>query len=100
MNEKSLNGGYDLYSWSFEGCVEEVSCGKCISTFFNMQVVLFFLDMYQMQARGLASPASSFQPLTTIPEFIYNYLIISIEENIFRTGFLSNLDPSHRQPCL
>jgi hypothetical protein len=35
----------------FEGCVEEVSCGKSISTFFNMQVVLIFLDIYQMQAR-------------------------------------------------
>jgi len=44
----------NCYSWSFEGCVEEVSCGKSISTFFNMQVVLILLDIYQMRARGLA----------------------------------------------
>jgi hypothetical protein len=38
-------------SWSFEGCVEEVSCGKSIASFFNMQVALGFLDIYQLRAR-------------------------------------------------
>jgi hypothetical protein len=41
-----------ILCWSFEGYVVEVSWGKSITRFFNMQVVLNIIDINQAWARG------------------------------------------------
>jgi hypothetical protein len=60
-----------ILCWSFEGYVVDVSWGKSITRFFNMQVVLNIIDINQTWARGKVSNRVIIRIKKTLPAVVF-----------------------------